>query len=171
MVNRCGFYTDGVNVICKTCAIEWDKGFDRQAKRTYIMSIKAELPKELHPMEDVTSASASAIGRYMSPIFIGVEDKHGKVWSLEDLCKENVALRNPGFFDFVYINALSDEQKRFIQTTNCFIDVFHNPDKGRNTQASACAYYKLLNWQRKEHLLKDLDAFLEWYKSVPYYCI
>ena len=168
MVKRCGFYTDGANVICKECAIEWNMGFDKAAKHNYIMQIKAELPRELNPMIDVTSASDSIAGKALSPIFI---ECGSTGMSIEDYLKKHPECAKPGFFDFIYINCLSDDQKNTIFTTYCFIDVFHKPEKGRNTQASACAYYKLLQWQEKEFLLTDLDLFLDWYNSVPFFRI
>lgn len=168
MVNRCGFYTDGTNVIAKSCSIEWNLGFDKKAKLKYVEQVKAALPKELNPMLEVTSASDSIMGKSLSPIFIVAGMT---CLSIDDLVKRRPELAAPGYFDFLYLNCLSDAQWDTIRDKYCFIDVFHDPRKGRKTQASACAYGKLLLLQNRRALLKDREAFIDWYNQVPYYSI
>lgn len=164
MVARGGFYTDGTNVLFKSCLIEWDLGFDRRAKQMYINRIKEQLPTELNPMVDVTSASYDRIGQSLSPIFV----QYGR-GSLEEFCTASPEAWTPGIFDFLYFNSLTKEQKDFIMSQNCFIDVFHKPEKGRATQACSCAYYKLLCLKGKESLLNNLEEFLCWYNDVGFY--
>lgn len=166
MVQRSGFYTDGTNVIQRVIGIEWDLGFDKTAKRQYIERIKEALPDMLKPMIDVTSASPNALHRSLSPIFIEFSGD-----SLENFIQKNPQVLVPGIIDFLYMKCLSSSQKQLIRDTNCFIDVFHKPENGRNTQAACCAYAKLLMLRGKENLLNDIDAFLSWYNDVGFYTL
>lgn len=164
MAKRGGFYTDGVNIIFQTVDIDWDLGFDKEAKQKYIERIIEALGERFLPCADVTSASSDPIAQSLSPLFI----RYGNS-TLESLYMSNRELMVPGVCDFFYANALSDVQKEFIRNTNCFIDVFYKPENGRNTQACNIAVFKLLQYQKKEHLLEDLDAFLLWYNDIGFY--
>lgn len=166
MTQRSGFYTDGTNVIQRVCTIEWDLGFDKEAKRTYIERIKEALPSMLNPMIDITSASPNAFHRSLSPIFI----EYGGS-SIEDFIKLNPQVMVPGVIDFFYISSLSPAQMKLIKETNCFIDVFHKPSNGRSTQAAWCVYAKLLMLKNKEHLLTNLEEFLAWYNDVGFFTV
>lgn len=166
MVSRCGFSVEDRQLVQHNVQIEWDLGFDRQAKVAYIDRIKEALGSGYNSIEDVTTASSDEMGRSCSPFFMYSSEGESleQVW--EDIVKQNIGVnRTPGTFDYLYLNWLSDNQKHWVEVTDCFVDVFHNPEKAMNTQAKALAVYKLLIAQNKEELLTDLKGFITWYSE------
>lgn len=165
MVKRCGFYTQDNKLCRKDVFIDWDLGFDKDAKHSYIESIRRELGEDLYPIVDVTTASNDSVARKLSPFFVLVDGI-----SVEDMWAEikesNLSIcKVSGMFDFLYLNALSESQKDYVMSQKCFIDVFHNPDKAFNTQAKSLAVLQLLIMQNKEGLLDDCKLFIDWYKE------
>lgn len=163
MTKRCGFYVkDGV--LCrKDVYIQWDLGFDKEAKQLYIERIIWELGKGFETAIDVTTASPIHEARMLSPFFVKVGEE-----SVEDAWAEvkevnPVVKKIPGTFDYLYLSSLTGEQKQYVLRNKVFIDVFHNPDKAYNTQAKSLAVYQLLVEQKRVALLQDLDGFLKWY--------
>jgi len=166
MVKRCGFYISKGKLCRKDVLIDWDLGFDRDAKAEYIERIKRALGEDLMPSIDVTTASTDAIAKRLSPYYVILEDGV----SVEDAWKEikitvPEVCKIPGMFDFIYLNGLNEWQRDYVKRMECFIDVFHNPDKAFNTQAKALAVFKLLNVQGKQEYLEDCNAFVKWYKQ------
>lgn len=162
MVKRGCFYTDGTNIVFKTVEINWDLGFDKPAKQQYIRNIIKALPHEYTPAIDVTSASYDPVGRSLSPIFLKTEDGT----PVEDLYAVYPA---PGVIDWIYLTSLQQKHKGCIAHHMSFIDVFHSPEKGRNTQAYTCALYRLLLLQDNLKVLRDVQEFVDWYDQVPYF--
>ena len=168
MVTRCGFFVEDGELYRKDVYIDWELGFDKAAKHEYIKRIQFALGPELSPCVDVTTASPVWEARGLSPHFLKAGDL-----SIEDawaqLKVNNIkATRIPGAFDFLYLNALSPEQLKYVMKQKCFIDVFHNPERAFNTQAKSLAVYQLLVGQDAVEILKNLSAFSEWYMS---YCM
>lgn len=70
------------------------------------------------------------------------------------------------FYNWIYINALTQKQNRNISEKilqyNAFTDIYFNPDKSFNCQAQACSIFVSLVRQMKlKEALKSKDNFLE----------
>lgn len=163
MVKRCGYFVQDCKLCRKDVFIEWNKGFDKQAKHAYIEDIIRNLGDDLGITKDVTTASPDYEARSLSPLC--VKDKYGNC--LEDVwnaVKEELGdLFINGIGDFVYLSNLSSEHVSIALSIDCYIDVFHNPDKAINTQAKWLAVLKLLYEQNRLELLDDMEGFLQWY--------
>lgn len=158
MATRCGYYTDGFNLRRIVLDIDWNLGFDREAKLSYIKDMKEKLSSHFVSIEDVTTASPNNMSKSLSPHCMYTTD--GK--PLSDLYNDYGV---PGVFDFLYMNTLTTEQVIYIMSIDCFIDVFHDPSKGAETQAKTLALFKMLCLQGKQHLLNNIDAFINWYNE------
>lgn len=143
--------------------IAWDLGFTQPAKREYIKRIASAF--EPVKVIDVTSASAQPINRNLSPIFVKVDE----VESVEDAWGRfkvtHPEYRQPGVFDFLYLNYLSKEQIAYVLQQEAFSDVFFNPTKASNTQAKSLACLQLLVKQGKPELLRSFTGFVKWYQQ------
>lgn len=171
MVDRCGFSIENGKIICTIVQIDWDLGFDTFAKRKYIEYVQQELSyKRCSPTDkfvDVTTASNSSDGKSLSPYYL--HDTEGRIiedaWALtKELAPDVIHL--PGAFDFIYLHGvMNGKLEPVILKYNLFIDVFHNPKKGFNTQARSCAVYVLLNSLGKLDLLNKPTEFFKWFKE------
>lgn len=164
MVNRSVFGTTRGGAVAQlVVTIDWELGFDKEAKHTYIKRIAEEagkcgIPKVL----DVTSASNVYCGKMLSPIFVQVPYLD---CSLEDAL-HNVpnAFTIPGLADWYYCKALTDQHKHTLLSYDYYSDVFHNPSKGYgNTQAMSCTVWRLLHDTNNLALLESKDGFLQWF--------
>ena len=167
MVSRCGFYVSGNRIVQKNISIDWDLGFTREAKHEYIKRIIDALG-DVGKCSDVTSASPIYKDRMLSPIFVRMisYDK-----SVEDFYQENIKPEYgyiPGLMEYIYILNLSEDEIRHALTIDCYIDVFHNPDKRQGcTQALALAILRWMAATDKTNVISSLESFLEWYKNIP----
>lgn len=158
MALRCGYSTDGFNLFRCYTEIDWVLGFDRDAKLQYIEELTAKLGKKYNVVKDVTTASPDSMAKSLSPHI--VKDANGN--PLSDMYSE---FGVPGVFDWLYLNALTQEQKDYVMSIDCFVDVFHDPRKSCETQAKTLAIFKMLCIQDKLHLLNDVDGFVDWYNE------
>lgn len=163
MVKRCGFFLQDGVLMRKDVMIEWDLGFDREAKLQYIDRLHSALGEELSPIVEVTTASNTYVGRCLSPFYTKI-----KGVSVEDLWPAVKEKANgvviPGMYEFVYLQSLTDEQQSYVLQRKCFTDVFFNPDKAYSTQAKALVVYQLLCLQEKKGILGSLVEFTRWYE-------
>lgn len=157
MVKRCGFYVRDNKLVRRDVMINWDLGFDKEAKHKYIERIQYALAP-LHSV-DVTTASPIWKAQHLSPVFVALEDGT----KVEDLYS---VTKHQGAVEYYYLNALSDKQVDFVLSQECFIDVFHNPDKAFRTQAEALAILKLICSQGSQILKGTLLEFMEYYQNV-----
>lgn len=161
MVKRCGYYIENGVIKRKDVYIEWDLGFDRNAKYDYINRLKDALGKELHPILDVTTASMDSVGKSLSPHILKastgeyMSDLYHTLPSIEVFC-------------YFYFKAISEGQSRYLERMNCLIDVFHNPDThGDRTQAMWLSLYRLLLPDRQE-ILQDFNSYSNWLNSLEF---
>ena len=163
MVKRCGYFIQDGKLCRKDVYIDWDKGFDREAKHAYIEDIKDKLGCDVYSIYDVTTASPSYKARSLSPFYVKDEDGTNleDVWA--EVKKKTNGVFVPGLYDFTYLSKLSRIHIETALSINCFIDVFHNPDKAINTQAKSLAILKLLHEQNKMYYLEDFKQFSDWY--------
>lgn len=166
MVRRSGYRVTGDNQVTQYVVdIDWDLGFDREAKHIYIQRIADGLRAYgITDTLDVTSASSVHVGKMLSPLFIDVPSLG---CSLEDALQSIPnCFTIPGLPDWYYCRALSDLNKATILKHDCISDVFHNPNKGYgNTQALSCVCYKLLHNTGRLNLLEDRDKFINWFQT------
>lgn len=172
MVSRCGFYVYGDVIVERIVKIDWDLGFDRDAKHKYIERIKSALGSYVGTKADVTTASQDYKARRLSPIFLKCKDKD---MSVEDCWQQVVKDKIPnasevrGLFDYVYLYNFSDYEIDVAMEYDCYIDVFHNPDRGfHNTQARSLAVLRLIIETGQEQVLESLEGFLQWYKTIKW---
>lgn len=161
VVKRSGFFLKDGCIARRDVVIEWNLGFEREAKKEYVRRLHLALGSELHPIIDVTTASNDYLGRGLSPFYTKIGDEN--VETLWASTKEQFRGRFiPGLFDYVYLHSLTDEQKQYVLQRKCFTDVFFNPDKACNTQAKSLVVYQLLVYQEKLELLDNLQEFVKW---------
>ena len=158
MATRCGYYTDGFNLFRCVTSIDWNLGFNKEAKTAYINNLVNKLSPTLGVVKDVTTASPEVNTRNLSPHCIKLSDGN----YLSDLYSEYGV---PGIFDFLYMISLTQEQLELVKSIDCFIDVFHDPYKSSETQAKTLALLKMLILQDRLVLLENIDKFLEWYND------
>lgn len=166
MAKRSGFYIENNTIVQKVVDINWELGFDKKAKHTYIERIIKALGEELQPAIDVTSASNVEEGKALSPLLLRVP---GRNMSVEDLQRDLGAYDIPGLADYYYLRALQDSHIATVNRHKCFIDVFHNPEKSfGNTQACSLAVYKLLRQIGRLDLIAigNKDKFVDWYQNM-----
>ena len=176
MVTRSGFYVKGNLIIQRIVYIDWDLGFTKEAKHEYVRRVITELGTDVGKAVDVTSASPIYQARSLSPFYLK-DVVTGK--SVEDYLSELNSKSNcnvfqiPGLADYHYLRNLTEVNKETINTYDCFIDVFHNPDKCYgNTQALSLAVYKVLQYKGKLDLLElgTEVEFLDWYNTQLSFC-
>lgn len=162
MVKRCAFYVRQCKLIQRNVSIDWNLGFDKEAKHAYIKQMQGALSPYVRVV-DVTTASPIWEARGLSPFYVKVSEQ----MSVEDGWKilQQKAQGKLGSvdFDFFYLSHLSEEQIQYVIRTDGFIDVFHNPDKACNTQARSLACLQLLYLYGKTDYLKEYKWFREWY--------
>ena len=162
MVTRCGFYVKDNRIFQRNVYIDWNDGFDTEAKRKYIRRIQEALGPDVGKIADVTTASPDFDTRALSPFFIKDEESG---LNLESLYKK---MEDPDDYliHYIYITHLDDKRKKTIMQYDCYSDVFHNPEKrALGTQAFSIAIYRLMVEQSKENVLKSLKAFTEWLQN------
>lgn len=165
MVSRSGFFIRDNKIVQRIVQINWNEGFDKQAKHIYIKRIVSALGSDVGKVADVTSASPVSETRVLSPLFIR-ESSSGL--SLEDIW-EKIESPLPYLFHYLYLCSLSEENKETILSYDCYSDVFHNPEKELwNTQAFSVTLYRLLHDTNKEEVLKDYNSFSNWLKDQTY---
>lgn len=168
MVPRCGYYAhDGV-LVRKTVWINWDKGFDREAKHAYGYALLNAL-KDVGPVAEVTSGSPIYETRMLSPLFVKM--KNNPQLSVEDYLRQlqemyKTVFSVKGLADMVYLQNLSPHDIDVMHKYNCYCDMFANPEKGfGNSQACSLAVYRVLEQLDLLHLLKDNSEFMFWYNN------
>lgn len=163
MVKRSVFYVHSGKLYRKDVEIEWDLGFDREAKQEYIERIQKAAGDNLSASIDVTTASPIYKARMLSPFYVKVDGMNVEdIWALNKEQQPQIK-QILGAFDFIYLNALSREEKEYALRQAGFIDVFHNPDKAYNTQAKSLAVLQLLAQTDNLNLLVSLGDFVKWY--------
>lgn len=164
MVTRSVFYVEGNKIYRQDILIEWDLGFDKEAKHEYIKRIQQAASGNLRHSVDVTTASPDYTARSLSPFFVKDGDMNIEdVWALNKQQQPQI-VRIPGAFDFIYLNAIPEALKEYVYEQTGFIDVFFNPDKAYNTQAKSLAILQLLNETGNLCKLENLGEFVEWYR-------
>lgn len=164
MVTRCGYTVEQNQIIERRVQINWDLGFDKEAKRAYIQRIINALPDDYKPAVDVTTASPIYEARSLSPFYVtrdgvNIEDTWAKT-------KEELPGLLPGAFDYIYLSSLSEEQIDYVLRQKTFIDVFHNPEKAISTQARSLCALQILHNTNNMHLLNDFSAFVDWFAKT-----
>lgn len=163
MVKRCGFFIQDGALMRKDVIIEWDLGFDKEAKLQYIDRLHTALGEELSPIVEVTTASNTYLGRCLSPFYTKIKGVSvEELWPVIKKKSEGVFIS--GMYEFVYLQSLTNEQQSYVLQRKCFTDVFFNPDKACNTQAKALVVYQLLCLQKKKEILGSLMEFTKWYE-------
>lgn len=171
MVQRSGFYVKDGKIIQRIIWIAWDLGFDKQAKHQYIDRVINALGTDIAPIADVTSASYIPETRNLSPIFVKMQDGNQSVEEFLQHMKESIfpqVFQVPGVSDYVYLKALSEENVKTALSYNCYVDVFHNPQKSYgNSQALSLAVLRLI-WETKQfHVLElEMNDFIKWYNTI-----
>lgn len=170
MVTRCGFEDVNGDIVEHDVEIEWNKGFDREAKRCYIEELHSKLGDKMKL--EVTSASQN-IGKKLSPFYIYSENGT----NLEDLWKLSnhtdvlqyynyvwpQSMRHIGYSHFYCIHAT--QLLYIIREADIFTDVFYKPTDNGLTQARGCAILKSLDRTHDLDILKDQIAFTVWYTN------
>ncbi len=174
MVPRCAYYlNESRDVVRHSVLIDWDLGFDREAKHQYIMRLTQTLNKPDMVIVDITSASYIYEARMLSPIFVKMKNDPAK--SVEDYLGEIKLFTSSvlseeskiAFAGYVYMINLSDVNIKTIIKYDGFFDVFNHPIKHpHNTQAYFATLYKKLMLERNEDVLSDYDKYVNWYNSV-----
>lgn len=171
MVQRSGFYVADGRIIQRIVRIEWDLGFDRDAKHQYIDRVINALGTDIAPIADVTSASYVKETQRLSPIFVRMPDGNQTVEDYLQVIKNGVfpeIFQIPGASDYVYLTALSEEDLKTALQYNCYVDVFHNPTKSYgNTQALSLAVMRLICETKQFNVLDlSINDFCKWYQSI-----
>lgn len=165
MVPRCGYYAENGVLIRKTVWIEWNRGFDKEAKRAYGFDM-IEALKDLGPVAEVTTGSPFYETRSLSPFFVkskarqdlSVED----YWAMLKTVHKNIS-QIDGLFDMVYLQSLTPKHLDVVKKYRCYCDMFDNPSKSfGKSQACSLAIYKVLEQLDLLHLLRDNTAFMDW---------
>lgn len=174
MVPRCAYYlNESYDVIRHIVLINWDLGFDREAKHQYIMRLTEALNKPDMIIVDITTASYIYEARMLSPVFVKL--KNDPSITVEDYLQQIHLFNNPQFSEdtrvklsgYIYMTNLSDRNKSVIAKYDGFFDVFGNPIKApHNTQALFATLYKKLMLQHKEDILSDYDTYVDWFDSL-----
>ncbi len=166
MVPRCGYYAENGVLVRKTAWIEWNLGFDREAKHSYSLAL-IEALNDVGPVCEITSASPFWETRSLSPLFVKMRDSDKTV---EDYLQElNESLGQvftvKGLSDMIYLQNLSQENIKVINKFKCFADVFANPNKTGfgNSQACSLGVYKVLEQLGKLDIINDNQKFMHWY--------
>ena len=155
MAYRCGYYLNGNTIERKDVDIDWDLGFDVDAKRAYQLRIARVLGKDLLPVLDVTTASIYPIGKSLSPHIMTT--KYGT--KLDDVYHQ---VQDKNDFLYMYFLSINSIQREHLLKTKTLIDVFHNPmEKGDNTQAFWLSLYKVIVTEDTS-ILKNRETFLNW---------
>lgn len=168
MAKRCVYYVKDNVLYRQDIIIDWELGFDRDAKREYIRRIQNTFPDKDVRAVDVTTASPDWHTRSLSPIYLKMKDIPDK--SVEDYladCKSMLPKntdRGP-FNAYIYLTNVGEEEAYTIIQHTAFFDVFHSPDKaGNNTQAYWCAVFKYLYDTGNTAILNDWSMFLQWFE-------
>lgn len=169
MVTRYGVYVDG-DMICRAYVdIEWNKGFDKDAKRDYVKQLHQGLRESFGEarIEEVTTAS-DTIGRRLSPYYIGdmENDWHAAKqgdWIKFDNQTWPVSMRRIAYAQMYCMRAKS--LINIIRDVDVFTDIFCNPLKDGLTQAEPCAILKLLDVQGNMDIIADQFKFTAWYSK------
>lgn len=168
MVPRCGYYAKDGALVRKTVWINWNLGFDKEAKHRYANAL-IEALKENGPVAEVTSGSPIYETRSLSPIFVRL--KSNPLMSVEEFLQMQSVIHPTlfsvqGLTDLVYLQNIGPKEKDILHKYNCYCDIFANPNKGfGNSQACSLAIYRLLEQLNKLYLIDDNSAFMSWYKN------
>lgn len=168
MVSRCGYYVSKDKIIQRNVSIEWDLGFDKKAKHEYIKRICLALGEDVGLACDVTTASPIYETRRLSPVFISMRNSE---LTVEDYYQQIIKPKCgyiPGLMELAYAGSLTSGLIKTIQKYDCFIDVFHNPEKRNGcTQALACAIVKWAINNDRGDIFSTQDGFIKWYLNKP----
>ena len=168
MAKRCVYYVQDNVLYRQDIIIDWELGFDREAKREYIKRMQDSFPIKAMQAVDVTTASPNWNTRSLSPVFVRM--KTGPDKSVEDYLSDVKTMLPKGvdrspFNAFIYLTNLGQDEAHTIVTHEAYFDVFHSPDKsGNNTQAYWCGLFKYLFVTRNVAILNDYGMFLKWFE-------
>ena len=171
MADRGVYYARDGKLYCRRYTLSWDLGFDRYAKHEYFKQCKSLLGDSCGKIAEVTSSAEYLPTRNLSPIFVMMRDGSGL--SVEDYLRQ-LAIKIPNIFElspltnWIYIINLSDKNLKTIHEYDAYSDIFNDPTKGwGNSQAESIATLRALEQCGKVELLKNFDAFQDWYVKVP----
>lgn len=174
MVPRCAYYLNEDNDIVRhVVLIDWDLGFDKEAKHQYIMRMIDAIDKPNMLIMDITSASYIRETRMLSPIFVKMKNDAEK--SVEDYIAESQIFNAVNISEaskiqlvgYIYLTNLSELNITTIKKYDGFFDVFNHPIRHpHNSQALFAILYKKLMLEHKLDVLSDYDKYVEWYNSV-----
>lgn len=170
MVKRCGFYVDGYHIVQRVVEIDWDLGFDKSAKQEYTRRIITALGDIPTPAVDVTTASVDPYAKRLSPIYVKMMEEDISVEDYWKRFKNNpkyVPICDYATLCYIYLTNLSEYEVSIAFKYNCYVDVFHNPDKGLdNTQAYWIAVLRLLIKSGMDVNEMSVLTFRNWYAEV-----
>lgn len=168
MVPRCGYFAkDGV-LVRRTVWINWNIGFDKEAKHRYAYAL-IEALEEDGPVAEVTSGSPIYETRSLSPLFVKMKSNpHMSVEEYLQMRKEmhKSLFSVQGVTDLVYLQNIGKKEIDTLHKYNCYCDIFANPNKGfGNSQACSLAIYRVLEQLNKLYIISDDQEFMHWYRN------